>query len=156
MPNLYASKMLEALSQVGKPIVTKQTGTTTGTTKTTADQNQGLDLGTLMSLLLLMMNKNKQPAMDYAGAAREAGNAASYLAPAKGLAEMPVPGADTVAGTGNPSPELADALAGIALSGYLSRTPGLVPAGGSLPTGTNPLAKLSPADIIRLLASQSA
>lgn len=154
MPNLYAQQMVDMLKQVGQPIVTKQTGTTSGTTTTTANQNEGMDLGMLMSLLMLMMNKNKLPATSEVANA-PIPSSRSLPGVSYPLPTPSIPGEESGtypgAGTGNASPDLTNALSGIALSGYLGQNKNLVAPGSQLATGTNPMARMTPADILKII-----
>ena len=166
--NQYAQSMLDMLGQVGKPIVSKQTTTSTGTSNQTQTGNEGLDIGSLMMMLMLMLNKKKA-----AGATSEVVNTPVTNLPspriplAGGLpgsesSNLPLPslvsglvgsesGDYPGAGTGNASPDLADALSGIVLSGYMNRNPNMMSPGSQLSTGSNPMARMTPAQLLQLM-----
>jgi hypothetical protein len=153
--NQYAQSMLDMLGQVGKPIVSKQTTTSTGTSNQTQSANEGLDIGSLMMMLMLMLNKKKAAGVPGLDAGNEAANAYQYLAPAKTqVTPVEAPAATAGypgAGTGNASPDLADALSGIVLSGYMNRNPNLMSPGSQLSTGSNPMARMTPAQLLQLM-----
>ncbi len=56
MPNTYAQKMIEMMNRTGKPMTTTTTGKTT---VTTPKETEGLDLSSIM--LMLMMNSMFNP-----------------------------------------------------------------------------------------------
>ena len=155
--NQYAQSMLDMLGQVGKPIVSKSTSTSTGTSNQTQSANEGLDIGSLMMMLMMMLG-NKKKATPGLDAGDEAANAYQYLAPAKtqvtpveSSAALPFGQGREAAGTGNASPDLADALSGIVLSSYMNRNPNMTSPGSQLSTGSNPMARMTPAQLLQLM-----
>jgi hypothetical protein len=172
--NQYAQSMLDMLGQVGKPIVSKQTTTSTGTSNQTQSANEGLDIGSLMMMLMLMLNKgNKKkddekkgydPTTDnpwnpYADLNSTAQVMPTYAPPARDMRDIPLPSGDPGgtsrdypgAGTGNASPDLAEALTGAVLSAYMNRNPNMMSPGSQLSTGTNPMARMTPAQLLQLM-----